>query len=320
MTRRGLVLGAGGVLGAAWSIGALYAIEEVEGWDPRDADVIVGTSAGAVLAALLASGVSVETLRDHQRGLSLPEGLNIVWDHNTATGGALPGRPPLQVGSRALLRRGALHPGRVPPSALFWALVPPGRRDLEPVRQMVDALAQGGGWAERDGVWIAAMDYETGERTVFGRDGEPPASLSQAVVASCAIPGWYAPEIIAGRPYIDGGAYSVTNVDTLAGCDLDEVWVIAPMCAFAMDRPGSVFGRLERRWRRRVTRRLLREAAAVEAAGGHLTLLAPGPVDLELMGANLMEPAHRLRVLEGSLRTSAAALRHPGPDDTTLAV
>jgi NTE family protein len=320
MARRGLVLGAGGVLGAAWSIGALCAIEEVEGWDPRDADVIVGTSAGAVLAALLASGVSAQTLRDHQRGLPLPEGMRIVWDHDRSTGGALPGRPPLQVGSRALLRRGALHPGRVPASALFWALVPPGRRDLESVRQMVSGLTPEADWVARPGLWIVAMDYETGERTVFGRAAAPRATLSQAVVASCAIPGWYAPELIDGRPYIDGGACSVTNVDAVAGADLDEVWVIAPMCAFATDHPSTVFGRLERRWRRRATRRLLREAAPIEAAGAHLCLLAPGPDDLRVMGANLMDPVHRLRVLESSLETSAQALRHPGPDDTTLAV
>ena len=56
-TSHRLVLGAGGVLGAAWTIGALCALEEVEGFDPRAADVIVGTSAGSILGALLGAGV-----------------------------------------------------------------------------------------------------------------------------------------------------------------------------------------------------------------------------------------------------------------------
>ena len=48
--RRGLVLGAGGVLGAAWTIGALRALELEHGIDPRTMDVVIGTSAGSVLA------------------------------------------------------------------------------------------------------------------------------------------------------------------------------------------------------------------------------------------------------------------------------
>jgi NTE family protein len=320
MSRRGLVLGAGGVLGAAWTVGALCAMDEVEGFDPRDADVIVGTSAGAVLAALLGSGVSAATLRDHQRGLPVPQAQTLVWDHETSAGGALPPRPRLRVGSRALLRNGARHPGQVPPMAMLWALVPAGRRELDPVRHLVDDLVPDGGWATRDGVWIVAMDYQTGDRVVFGRPGTPECSLSQAVVASCAIPGWYSPEVIGGRPYIDGGAWSATSVDLLAEAGLDEVYVLAPMASFAMDRPTTVGGRLERRWRRRVTRHLLHEAVAVEKGGARLTVLAPGPKDLQTMGANLMDPARRLAVLETSLETSAAALRHPDPDDTARKV
>ncbi|HPJ18427.1 MAG TPA: patatin-like phospholipase family protein, partial [Actinomycetota bacterium] len=55
--RRGLVLGGGGILGAAWMIGALKALEEIHGFDPRTADYIVGTSAGSVLSSLLGAGV-----------------------------------------------------------------------------------------------------------------------------------------------------------------------------------------------------------------------------------------------------------------------
>ena len=57
--KRAVVLGGGGVLGAAWMIGALSAVQDTYGWDPREADVLVGTSAGSVLAALLGCTVSV---------------------------------------------------------------------------------------------------------------------------------------------------------------------------------------------------------------------------------------------------------------------
>ena len=50
MTTRGLVLGAGGVLGAAWTIGALVALREHLDWEPGAADVLIGTSAGSVLS------------------------------------------------------------------------------------------------------------------------------------------------------------------------------------------------------------------------------------------------------------------------------
>lgn len=309
MTQRGLVLGAGGVLGAAWTIGALCALQEVEGFDPRTADVIVGTSAGSVLAALLGAGLDVATLRDHQLGLPLPNGQSIAFDHDTATGGAVPARPRIGVGSRPLLRRSILHPRAVPLQATLWALVPPGRRTLDPLRALVESVVVPGGWAPRTGVQLVAMDYLLGKRVPFGRAGSPPASLAQAVVASCSIPGWYVPEVIGGRPYIDGGVLSATSVDLLAGLGLDEVYVLAPMATFAVDRPRTVAGRLERRWRGRVTSRMLREGAALEAEGTRLTMLAPGPSDLPMMGSNLMDPARRKGVLEESLRTSAATLR-----------
>ena len=113
--RRGLVLGAGGVLGAAWSVGALCALEESTGIDPRTCDYIVGTSAGAVLAALLGSGVTPGELRDHQRGLVMRGRLaDLSWNYDRSTGRALPPLPRLGVGSPALVRRNAWRLRRLP--------------------------------------------------------------------------------------------------------------------------------------------------------------------------------------------------------------
>ncbi len=313
--RRGVILGAGGVLGAAWSIGALNAIADVEGFAPHRADILVGTSAGSVLAALLGAGLSAGDLHAHQLGLPMPHAAGLDWDYDESTGGAVPARPRLGVGSPALLRRTALAPWHVPPLAVLAALTPPGQGSLRAVGDMVRGVTDGSGWVPRAGVWVVSMAYDTGRRVAFGRPGEPPATLDEAVMASCAIPGWYAPIEIGGRRYVDGGACSTTSVDLVAAEGLDEVYVLAPMASFIDDHPRRLVTKLERRVRRQVTRRMLREAAKVQAAGAAITVLAPGPEDLEAMGANLMDPARRLQVLETSLRTSAAALRDPRPDE-----
>ncbi|MGH3433486.1 MAG: patatin-like phospholipase family protein, partial [Thermocrispum sp.] len=57
MTRRGLVIGAGGVIGLAWSAATLAALAESTGWRPGDAAALLGTSQGALLVSLLASAV-----------------------------------------------------------------------------------------------------------------------------------------------------------------------------------------------------------------------------------------------------------------------
>ena len=303
------MLGTGGVLGAAWSVGALCALEESTGVDLRTCDYIVGTSAGAVLAALLGSGVTPGELRDHQFGRRTPGRLtDLPWDYDRSTGGARPPLPKLGVGSAALVRNNALRLRRLPPTAVISALLPIGRGSLDELGTLVAALAPEGGWAHHTGVWIVAMDYETGRRVPFRRPGEPNASLVEAVTASCAIPAWYSPVLIDGHRYVDGGACSATSVDLLTGLGLDEVFVVAPLVSLDTDHPRSFLVRLERRWRAVVTRRCLHETEKLEADGATVTLLAPGPEDLEAIGGNVMQTSRRIAVLETSLRTSAEAL------------
>jgi NTE family protein len=319
--RRGLVLGGGGILGAAWMVGALKAVEDLHGFDPRSSDYIVGTSAGSVLSALLGAGVSVEQLIDHQRGKAITEGpLNgYSWDYEKATGSHRPGLPRLLgPGSGKLIRRTLTGGARkMPPTAVLSAFLPAGKGSLQRVGHLVEAFTPFGEWSPHDNVWIVALDYESGRRVAFGHDNAPEVALSDAVMASCAIPGWFRPMEIAGRTYIDGGAWSATSADLLAGLDLDEVYVLAPMLSFAMDQPDTMLGRVERRWRVQVTKRCLHEVDKLRAGGADVTILGPGPEDLEAMGANVMDNSRRLAVLETSLKTSAEALRDPdrvGPD------
>jgi NTE family protein len=306
--KRGLVLGGGGVLGAAWMIGALNALSETYEWDPRDAAVLVGTSAGSVLSALLGSGIGVESLGNHQRGVPAPGDPQIDFDPDTASGGALPPRPQIRLGSAALIARAARNPRKLPPLAILSGFAPRGRGTLEPVGDLIRAANPDRDWAPHPATWIVTMDYETGKRVAFGRPGAPTATLPEAVMASCAIPGWYAPVVIGGRRYVDGGTCSPTSLDLVDDQGLDEVVVLAPMVSFDYDEPASVVGRLERRFRRAMTKRVLHEAGKVRRRGTTVTILGPGREDLEAIGVNLMDASRRTRVFETSLRTSAEAL------------
>jgi predicted acylesterase/phospholipase RssA len=73
MTRIGLVLGAGGAVGHAFHAGVLAGLAEVTGWDARDSEVIVGTSAGSVVGALLRAGLSGPDLAAHSTDGAMSE-------------------------------------------------------------------------------------------------------------------------------------------------------------------------------------------------------------------------------------------------------
>jgi NTE family protein len=310
----GLVLGAGGVLGAAWMAGALPALEERLGQPLQDVDVIVGTSAGSVLAAALRCGVGTDEIVTHQRGTA-PAPMPHLSEFDRESG-RLPPLPRLGLGSPRLLATAARAPHRVHPWVAASALVPQGRVRPRSLSILVhallahsaDARAEAAPTWPRGRTWIMAVDYDSGRRVAFGRAGAPTAALPDAVVASCAIPGWYEPKLIDGRRYIDGGVRSSTSLDLLARVELDDVYVLAPMASFDADRPRNPALRAERMFRRWLTRRLIGEMSKVTAAGARVTVLTPGREDLAAIGINLMDPTRRQRVLETSLRTSPARL------------
>lgn len=308
--RRALVFGGGGVLGGTWAVGALSAWSEATGLDPKDVDIIVGTSAGSVLGALVACGVSTDELITHYRDEYVSTGplAGYEWDPDQATGGHRPGLPKLRgPGSPALIRSSLRNLRGLPATAVLSAFLPEGGRSLERVGHLIDAVTPFGEWSAHPNLWVVAMDYDDGHRVVFGRPGAPVAPLSSAVTASCSIPGWFAPVDIGGRTYVDGGAISATSVDVVAHAGLDEVYVIAPMVSFEMDSPSGLQARLERRWRSQVTKVCRDEMAVVRSAGTRVFALGPGPEDLEAIGANLMDASRRRLVLDTSLRTSTAA-------------
>ena len=319
VVRRGLVLGGGGTLGAAWMIGALRALEEESGLDVRTSQLIVGTSAGSILAALLGAGAGAEDLWRHQRGERVASGplAGHFFDYDQAAGGAAPPFPIPGIGSPRLIARSVRHPRRVPGTAVFSAFMPAGRGSLGDIGQMVEDVIPSGTWSPHPGIRIVAMDYDSGERVVFGRAGAPPIGLAEAVVASCSIPGWFPPARVGEHRYVDGGTVSVTNLDVLQADEmpgaraLDEIYVLAPSAARGYDKPSSMMGKLERSYRHHATRQMLQEVIKVRKEGTTVHVLCPGPEDLEVLGANLMDPSRRVEVLDTAYRTVKAGLTSP---------
>jgi NTE family protein len=312
---RGLVLGAGGALGASWTVGALTALQNELGWDARTAGAVVGTSAGAVVAAMLAGGVAVDALLDSQRGKQTDA---VPFEYDYEAERARPPLPKFRVGSRSLLLRTAMHPRQVTALAAISAWMLEGRGSLDHIGSVVDQVVSAGEWPAAPHTRIVALDFDTGARVAFGSAAAPACDFSAAVMASCAIPGWYAPVTIGGRRYIDGGTYSRTNLDLVAGEGLDVVYVLAPMATIG-GRPSSAAGRVEYLLRSVASRRLRKEADVVRRAGTRVVLLAPGPEDLDAIGANVMDPRRRERVLETSLRTSVAAVHAALADEDLTA-
>jgi NTE family protein len=249
----------------------------------------------------------------------------VAWQRGQATGllresaalaahdGPLPPLPRWRLGSVPLAWAALITPYRVPPWVAASAWLPHGRGQHAALRSLVTGLqvASGGppsSWWADGRTWIAAVDYDTGQRVLFGRDGAPAASLPDAVVASCSIPGWYEPAVIGGRRYVDGGVRSMTSLDVLAGSDVQDVYVLAPMASTEPDHPLRPHLRMERRLRQVLTVILVRQAKVLAARGKRVTVLTPGPRDLAAMGINLMDPRRRQDVLELSFRTSAEAL------------
>ncbi|NUT32150.1 MAG: patatin-like phospholipase family protein [Hamadaea sp.] len=299
--RVGVVLGAGGVLGAAWSAGALTALQQRLDLPLSAADVIVGTSSGSVLAAALRCGVDVAEIVEHQRA----GGLAALPD----PAGSRPPEPRLRCGSPRLLASTARAARKVHPWVAASALIPPGRASHASLSQLVDGLLARSSpaeaaWPQRP-TWIVAVDYDSGRRVAFGRTGAPEVTLPDAVVASCSIPGWYEPKQIGDRRYIDGGIRSSTSLGLLSRVRLDDVFVLAPMASFAPDKPRNPAWRAERLLRQFLTNALVAEARKVaDATGARVHALTPGADDLAVMGMNLMDQGRRGLVLETSLATS----------------
>jgi NTE family protein len=298
--RVGLVLGGGGVLGGAWEVGALHALRQEAGWDPCQAEYLIGTSVGALMAAVLAAG-------------SLP-GTDLV-EAATHQRGAFPWPMPgsWHLGLNGLRERG--------PRGLIMTvagLLPRGPLSTQPIQASVSRRIPHG-WPRNRRLWITATDYRTGARVVFGREGAPAAELAAAVAASCAIPGVYQPVEIGGRPYVDGGLYSAANLDLLIGTRVDLAICVSPMSSAGMlPQPRTLADRLQSVAEHAAHRRLMAEAEDLRRSGTPVLLIEPDAEDLAAMGLNLMSAKRSHLVFETALRSVARQLRSAGLRDRLL--
>ena len=293
MTRVGLVLGGGGVVGQAYHSGVLAVLEHDFGFDARMVDVVVGTSAGSITGTLLRLGVSAEDLAAWTVKAPLSdEGRVMRHVAGTPVPELAPFRPlsvlrrPLRVPGRHMVHRALTRPWRFRPLAAGMALLAPGRHDVVEQLAALRELERPE-WPEPP-LWICAVRRRDGRRVVFGRPGTPPVPIHLAVAASCAVPGYFAPVQIDGHGYVDGGVHSPTNAAVLRGRGLDVVIVISPMSGPAGWR--TDFSATARRYSARL---LAREVGALEADGIRTVVFAPGRREQQVMGDDMMA-RHRL--------------------------
>ncbi|MEU3774500.1 patatin-like phospholipase family protein [Streptomyces sp. NPDC032472] len=252
-----LVLGGGGLTGVGWESGILYGLAQAGVDLAAGADLVVGTSAGSLVGAQLASG------------LLTPQEL-----YESQLGDAA-GEPVARFGAGLIAR---------------YAVAMLRSRDAVAYRRRVGALALAahtGGEEERRTVlrarlgspdWpgrrllVTAVDALTGELTAFDKDSG--ASLLDAVSASCAVPGVWPPVTVGGRRFIDGGIRSATNADLAAG--YSRVVIVAPITLGSALVPSPAA-----------------QAAKLRAAGARVLLITPSAQARKAFGRNLLDPARR---------------------------
>jgi NTE family protein len=294
------------MVGQAYHAGVLAALQVDLGWDARDADIVVGTSAGALTGTMLRVGTSPFDLASWVLGRpwtpdqTLLEGLDALRD----------GLPLIQL--RTLLRRWHIpalgtwipiggRPWAFRPLAVLASMLPEGQTEMQGLIDLHLAA-----WTERawpEGLWVCAVQRRDGARVVFGRQRGEPTDLSLAVAASTAIPGYFAPVTIAGRQLSDGGLHSPTNADLLASEHLDLAIIVSPMSGGG--------GRLDRRIRHFAQRRVQREIQQLEEAGTRVIMFEPGPTTSRRMGLNPMAVDRAGPVLQSAFFESGALAARP---------
>jgi len=270
-----LVLGGGGVAGIAWMTGLLTGLAETDD-DLTDADVIIGTSAGANVAAQVGSGLPLTDLLARQADPSR-QSAEIMAELDVAKlaaelGGYLAGA---STPAETLRRIGAY--------ALAAQTVPEAVR-----RNVIEGRLPSHSWPARR-IQLTAVDAATGELRVF--DSASGASLVDAVAASSAVPGIWPPVTIGASRYVDGGVRSADNADLAAG--FGRITVISPI-GFDSLIPSSL---------------PLREVVAkLRADGSAVTVIVPDAASVAVIGTNALDPATRTPAATAGLAQGRAGL------------
>jgi len=302
MSSVGLVLGGGGITGASYHFGTLFALQMATGWDAATADVVVGTSAGSFIAAMVRGGaLNLDTMVGNSRH----DDDVIEWLSNNVY---------RRIRPRGLVRwvRRGILPSITRPG-LGFVLGSPGIYSTEPIVEWVEQslgdLADG--WPS-DPTVIVAYDLESRTRVPFGTEAAPVVPLKLAVAASSAVPFVYEPVTIDGRTYADGGFVSGTNLDLLLANPepLDLIIIVAPMAATAARKGGRFY---EETFDRAGRTALAAEIARVkeEWPETDVLILRPDERVLELTRANPMSVDAAIPSFLATLRSMRDELAHP---------
>jgi len=288
-----LALGGGGILGEAWMTAVLAGIEDAGGFDARDSEHFIGTSAGSIVAAALAGGVSARSrVGDASELPPLPSDDSLTESPlSRLMGPALAIGATLAAPVAALALHSTTNPGAAARRAAL-ARAPLGRRSLGDLGGMI--AGNGVGWDGR--LLVAAVDLDSGRRQVFGADGAPEVSVSDAVQASCAIPGVFRPVEAHGRRYVDGGVWSPTNMDAVRVARGDSVLCLNPTASLPFS-VGTLAGALGP-----VSRSIAgTEALTLRHRGARVTVVNPDRAAASAMGVNLMSQEGRADVTAAGL-------------------
>ena len=244
--RVALVLGGGGITGAAYHLGVLNAMNAIsDRQTANDFDLYVGTSSGAVVSACLANGITPEDLilanLGHERA-TIPRirSEDIMTLDRRGLVKSLVRWPVSVLGA---LRTYAFHPFRGRLIDGIGALaegLPQAFYTTDGTERYVRNLFDAPGRSNRFGethrkLLITATDLDTAQRVVFGEETTSDVDISEAAAASTAIPLMYAPREINGRQYLDGGLRSTTNIEVAIAHGAKLVICINPLVPYVHD-------------------------------------------------------------------------------------
>jgi NTE family protein len=283
-----LVLGGGGVVGEAWMSGVLAGMEEAAGLDFRRCEHFVGTSAGSIVAAgLVAGGSPRRPNEDDAAALPEPEPATGLADAARVAARLASAYAAAAIAPVASLALAAAAPGGRLMRAAVLSRLPRPTSHLDDLHGRIERLG-----VRFDGrLRVTAVDRDTGRRVAFGAPGSPSATVADAVAASCSVPWLFAPVVIGGREYVDGGMWSPTNLDLAPAGRATEVLCLAPT--------GGV---VDVRGLTTAARAAGRSAAAVEALtlrrrGARVRIIGPDREAATTMGEQLMDPGRAAATL-----------------------
>src|ERR671916_2387623 len=336
-SKTALVLGGGGFTGAVYEIGALRALDLLSvNRSVNQFDVYVGTSAGALVAALTANGVTPEQMMrvvNNQvptpfRDINLDMLLRPNYREFLAKGVKLPlhmlgvlrglGR---SVGSfstvdLAIALADALPSGLYSGSGLeeYVRTVLADRERTDDFRLLETEL------------YLAATDLDTCERLVLGAEGWDDVPISLAVSASAALPMVYKPVEVKGRELVDGGIVSTTNVDIAVEAGAKFIVVVNPLVPYVNDFTKEIptlFGTRTRRvsdmgfpkigyqtFKLLAYQRLheMAESWKERYPGVDIVLIEPEPDDELMFQTNILNYTSRIAVARHGFQTVTAKL------------